>query len=333
MSEESTSSVSEASTSPVSEESASPVRQNTQRHGLPGLTWAVILIGVGVVALLNNLNIPGFSINFLDLLRFWPVILILLGLDILVGRRSVFGSLGVAVLAVVVIGGLVWLTGSGASQFAGAGTSVTRDISQTLDGAKSLTVNLKLGAGETHIKPLSSSDKAIEGTYRTNTNLQVDVTYERAGDDGVLTIRQIGSTNNVPINNGYVGLMDFGLNNSLPVDLKVDSGAGRVTLDLRGMQLRSLDINSGVGEVVVMLPETGQYTVTADMGVGSLKIQVPKSLEASVSYDGGLSSINLPARFASLGEHKWKTSGFDGASNWVTLNLDTGVGSVAVVEQ
>lgn len=45
-------------------------------HGHGGLLGGVILAGIGVLLLLQNLNIPGFD----DLERYWPVILIVVGI-------------------------------------------------------------------------------------------------------------------------------------------------------------------------------------------------------------------------------------------------------------
>jgi predicted membrane protein len=45
-------------------------------HGHGGLVGGVILAGIGVLLLLQNLNIPGFE----DLERYWPVILIVVGI-------------------------------------------------------------------------------------------------------------------------------------------------------------------------------------------------------------------------------------------------------------
>src|SRR5580698_40737 len=54
------------------------VRERWRRHrhhGHGGMVGGVILAGIGVLLLLQNLNIPGFE----DLERYWPVILIVVG--------------------------------------------------------------------------------------------------------------------------------------------------------------------------------------------------------------------------------------------------------------
>ena len=49
--------------------------RRTRYHGHGGLVGGVILASIGVLLLLQNLNIPGFE----DLERYWPVILIVVG--------------------------------------------------------------------------------------------------------------------------------------------------------------------------------------------------------------------------------------------------------------
>ncbi len=64
----------------------------TPRRG-PDLFWPIILIGAGVIFLLANLGI--IPSNPWPLIwNLWPVILIVIGLDILLGRRSLLGGLG-----------------------------------------------------------------------------------------------------------------------------------------------------------------------------------------------------------------------------------------------
>jgi predicted membrane protein len=57
--------------------------RRTRYHGHGGLVGGVILAGIGVLLLLQNLNIPGFD----DLERYWPVILIVVG--VAQGARSI----------------------------------------------------------------------------------------------------------------------------------------------------------------------------------------------------------------------------------------------------
>ncbi|MHB1357544.1 MAG: LiaI-LiaF-like domain-containing protein, partial [Anaerolineae bacterium] len=79
-----------------------PFQQREQRHnsGYRSFFWPVVLIGIGVIWLLVNLNVLTTA-SIAVLVRFWPVVLILIGLDIIFARRyAVIGAL----LGLVTIG-------------------------------------------------------------------------------------------------------------------------------------------------------------------------------------------------------------------------------------
>lgn len=66
-----------------------------------GFLFALIIISLGVILLLNNFGIVSPKVWDV-LLRFWPVILILWGLRVIFGR-SWFGSLVVTIISIVSI--------------------------------------------------------------------------------------------------------------------------------------------------------------------------------------------------------------------------------------
>jgi lia operon protein LiaF len=74
------------------------------------LAGPAVLIGLGIVFLLNNLGYLGWGI-WDTLLRLWPVLLIAVGLDLLIGRRSALGSALLALLVVAALGAAIWWTG------------------------------------------------------------------------------------------------------------------------------------------------------------------------------------------------------------------------------
>ncbi|RIK28496.1 MAG: cell wall-active antibiotics response protein, partial [Chloroflexi bacterium] len=62
------------------------------RKNRSSLFGPILLIGLGILLLLSNLGV--LTVNVWQMLfRFWPVILIAVGLDILFGRRSGIGAI------------------------------------------------------------------------------------------------------------------------------------------------------------------------------------------------------------------------------------------------
>ena len=71
------------------------------------LVFPIILIILGVLFLLDNLNITS-GIDWRTIWKLWPVILIALGLEVLLGRRVSFGAVLLVVIIVIIAGGALW---------------------------------------------------------------------------------------------------------------------------------------------------------------------------------------------------------------------------------
>src|SRR5262245_15186622 len=117
-------------------------------RGRRGITIAILLIGLGTALLLGNLGI--INISWSSLLQLWPLILILMGLDIMFGGRSALGSVSIAALGIcLVIGAIIW-AGVGRGT-AGSGQIVTTPIEQELGDVTALKVTLELGASNAEV--------------------------------------------------------------------------------------------------------------------------------------------------------------------------------------
>src|SRR6185295_12331121 len=108
----------------------------------PGLFWPLILIGLGALLLLQNLGYLPAGL-WPALAQLWPVIFILLGLDMLIGRRSSAGAAAVLVLgALVVIAALGWSAIRASQMPAGA----AQTLAQAPENAATLAVNIEFDA-------------------------------------------------------------------------------------------------------------------------------------------------------------------------------------------
>ncbi len=296
------------------------------RRGGRGLSGAIILILAGVVLLLQNLG--AIHIDWLSLWHYWPVLLILIGLDVLLGR-SIAGSVVVALLSVVLIGALLFFVGTRSTPSGlGLGEAVTRTIEEDLGGAEALTVEVDLGAADAQISALRDEHLAASGELRINERLQPHITYRVEEGRGYLTISE---EEREAYNTGpsFTGTLKLALNSHVPLDLTVHVGVGDLTLDLSGLTLRSLTIEGGVGTVTLILPSQGAFSAEISAGVGSLDLTVPSALSALIEVDKGLSSTDVPSVFVRQGENRWATPAYSPAEH-ATIRLHTGVGSVDI---
>jgi len=83
---------------------------NEQKRGRARLVGPVVLIGLGVIFLLNSLGVLAWSV-WEVIFRLWPVLLIAAGLEIILSRLSVWGSLLALVLTGAILAGMLWMLG------------------------------------------------------------------------------------------------------------------------------------------------------------------------------------------------------------------------------
>ncbi len=314
------------------------------RHGYRSLFWPIILIGAGIVWLLFNLGIippEGFSVLF----RLWPLILIVIGLDIIFGRQSaVLGALiGLAAVAVMVAAMIVgpsrgW---AGPARFFGVPVTlgsaevVTDQIAEPLGEAVSAEIRLDLSQWPARVYPLSGSVNLIEaeivrfanqppildvsGTRNRSLRLGVRDGFNFIGLDFVSQTRE----------------WSIGLSPAVPINLTVDVSSGRAVLDLNGLNLTALTINGGSGRTELTLPGAGRpYSAYIDVSSGSFQIDIPTGAQVDIEVDGGSGSLDMAiAEVASV------NASIDGGSGSITFDvpdqaavrvivLDSGSGSV-----
>lgn len=299
-------------------------------HRRPSLFWPIILIGVGVIFLLNNLGIIQGN-PWALIVQFWPVLLIVIGLDILFGRRTAAGSVISATLAVLVIGGVIWLLAARPHiNLPGVdlGGELTREsISHPLGDIQSAEVSIDFSSGENRLYALGDSPSLIEGDLAHYGQLRFSVS-ERSGN--AATVR-LGSERRISI----VGLAtsedwQVGLNTRPTYDLEINLGMGHAELDLSRFKLSGGRVNAGVGSAEVNLPATGKFRLRIDGGVGSLRIVAPSGLGLRAEVNTGVGSFNAGSRLRTVGADVYETEGFSSAENAITLDIDIGVGSVTI---
>jgi hypothetical protein len=296
-------------------------------HRRPGLIGPLILITVGVLFLLANLGM--LPLSFWQIAaRFWPLILILIGLEIIFGRRSTLGALLVVALWIAVIAGIIWMAYSGGGLL-GPSATASEQLTQPLGEIKSAIVDLNVGVSTAFITPLASdATDLMQGTFRHTEGTRIIKTYNVVGDEGRLALREEG-INPVP----FVGAdsrWDIALSPRVPVALRINAGVGNVNLDLAALNVPSLSINAGVSALRVTTPRTGATSLNLDGGVGSASITIPDGVAARIRIRGGLGAVRVnESRFPKIGEI-YQSADYASASNKIDIDIDGGVGSVNI---
>jgi len=190
------------------------------------------------------------------------------------------------------------LAATAALALVSAGCMVVTDNSHTaeresrtveLKGARSVQVNVEMGAGE--LKMRGGATPLMDADFRySRAEWKPELKYEVTGERGTLVVRQHG---NHTVGSNNKNEWELRLNDDVPMDLTVNLGAGQGILDLGNVSLHSLDVEMGVGELKLNL--TGHPRNNVDVrvngGVGEATVRLPRRARLEVEAHGGIGEI------------------------------------------
>lgn len=287
----------------------------------------LILITIGVLFLLANFGYINTSF-WLLLVQFWPLILILLGLELLLGR-SWQGQVIVLLVGLLAIAGIVWLTLNPGLSLLNV-SAKTETVTESSDGVQSANVSLNPGVGELNVGALGSgSSNWLEATVAHPSSLTLVQDYQVS--NGIARLKLDTQGFQVFMGNS-VEHWNVSLAPQIPIMLKVDAGVGGTKLDLNALNVTQLNLNTGVGGTEVVMPShAGTVTANVDGGVGGLTILIPQGVPARIRSHAGIGGANInPARFPRVAEDLYQSAEYAGATDKIDLTVDAGVGGITI---
>ena len=292
-----------------------------RRRGLP--IGALVLIAIGTLLLLQTTGVAPWGI-WLDLWRFWPVIVIAAGVNMLLGRRVPWLAVAlVALLFAAAIGGALALSWND-------GETVLTSLAEPLGGLESVDARITFGAGDLVVASLEpDSVNLVEGRFETpGRGAQVDLDRRAASAD--LRIK-MEDRRWLRWFSGSGADWKVFLSQSAKLTLDLDAGAANITLDLRDLQVNELEVDVGAADLKITMPaNAGRVDASLNVGASSVDIIVPDGVAARITQSSGISSFEIDSqRFPEVdGEHV--SPGFDDADNQLVLDVRAGASSVSV---
>jgi len=329
------------------------INDMVQNRGIVGPTMT---ISIGAIFMASNLGYLGWD-SWVTLWRLWPVVIIAIGLEIFLGRKNILLSMFGVTLSLALLVGGVFLSGgiSGVdSQLPVGEVVIGQDIEQPLDDAETAKVRIDSSVGELTVDVLEDSDNLIEGTIRSIERETILESYKMTGDmiDYYLHSEWVGSPINLQKTSTPRLSWDLALSPDVLLDLNISLGVGESDLDLSELQVSELDlsigvgqttvalpvgeyaaqVDGGVGQTTIELPDEGQINLNVDGGVGEIVIYLPEGMAARINIDRGIAGLSVPAGF-DKSDDTYTTPNFDSADNYVEINVDQGIGDIAIREK
>lgn len=246
---------------------------------------AVVLILLGILFLGVNFNFISADV-WSQLLKLWPMILIIIGVGIIIKRLlpKWLYYLIIAVLLVLIVLGAIYVSQCNNEPEGGQNISLDEPISSGFD---KYNLTIKLGAQNLEINDISSG--LISGNIQANGGTPV---YRQSTSNsaiiGVITQnwRLIWSKWGI---GGAKGTSRLYITNQIPLDLTLNLGATSINADLSRIKLEYMNLNTGAFDGQIKLGKLAQSaSIIVRTGASNVSFKTPKDCGVKVASSSGL---------------------------------------------
>jgi N-terminal domain of toast_rack, DUF2154 len=304
------------------------------------VVFPMLLIAFGALILISR-EFPNFD-PWPVVGKYWPLILIFAGAGMFWDRSyrlrnpqapSTFpigATLGTAIFLLVLLG-LIWRGHTYAAHEWPGHSAMKSHKVESIDKkeAKSVRMSVKMPAGDLSMsggaESLLNADFSFGSSWR-----EPNIEYSVSNGAGELSIEQEGGGTLVTNSDNTWNLK---VNDSIPIDLEIDIGAGRGVLRFAKVDLTKLELNIGAGQADVDLTGERAKDLEAEIqgGVGEATIRLPKDVGVVAVVHGGLGSIDTHGLKEEDGQYV--NAAYGKSPTTIHLSVNGGIGSIRLQQQ
>jgi hypothetical protein len=304
-----------------------------QGRSHPSIVGPLVLITAGVLLLLNQAGRLPWGI-WGTLWRFWPLILVLIGLEVLLGlARSTALYVGGLIVALAVIVSVVLLAVYIGQRPGVVSPAVgTERVVEALGDADGGRITLDFALGTLEVGALASSPNFVEGQIEySRYSRPVQKGFRVSGTEARFSLQARGQSIPFWLPGDATELWSLQFTPRIPLELEVAAGAGNVLLDLRELKVTRLEVNGGAGRTDITFPAGAASTrASVSSGVGEIVVRIPENVGARIRIDKALASVRLESTRFSLSGDEYVSTNYQTAENRLELDLETAVGAITI---
>lgn len=292
------------------------------------LFWGFLFLTIGVLFLLDKNEYYLFIPN--DIISYWPLLIILWGVAIIV-KGTIFKPI-ISVASGIFVGLFLYGSIFGFNYVTHDRDEMEREISTSTfyedyrDSTEFATLSLRTGIGKIIID--GNTDKLVSGSssgvynafnfktrYRNNT---ARVVLRHSKDE----IELFGDNN-------YRNL-ELSLNQNPIWNIDIKVGAAKVLMDLSEYKIEEFNLETGATTTDLRFGNKHKnIKVNVEMGAATLKVKIPKESGCQIKGDMVLVVKDLEG-FNDIGKKRFQTSNYESAKNKININFDGGVSTLKI---
>jgi cell wall-active antibiotic response 4TMS protein YvqF len=287
--------------------------------------WPAVLILIGVVALLVNAGAIS-SDRLYRLADLWPLILVVIGLE-LISRRALQGAS--ADLAAVLI---VLVAAVGAVAYIAVGPAIpggtqTLNASDAVGDLNQATLHIDVGAATMTVTGSGAIGADLYRAHIEYSGPKPDISLDRSTGD-----LQFSQNNAFGFFGGHRFVIDLQLSSAVSWNFSVNTGAATDTFKLSALKVGSIELNAGASrEDITLGAPKGAVPISVNGGALTVHLHRPSGTEASVQVSGGAVSLLADGhQYHGIGDQSWQSNGFNSASDSYQVDVNGGACTVTM---
>lgn len=298
--------------------------------------WGTLFISIGILVLMNNFST--FDLYWGDIWKFWPVVLVLWGITILVKDKffkSILAGASGLILALVIFTTFKSAAGVFSDNFWNS-----RDFEISMDSSDNIQhfrepFNSNYKYAYLHFASGAGAFSIAEPTGdlidATTTGADYDFSVDSDSGDNRVSLDLSMEDHRFNFYHGKLkNKARLSLNTGPEWDMDFEIGAASAELDLSPYKTRNVTIDMGAASLKLKLGSLADEShIKVKGGASAIHIFVPMDAGCDISADINLSSRHFRG-FDKLSWNHYQTGNFDSARKKIYLTIDTGVSSVSV---
>ncbi len=258
-----------------------------------GFLWPVLITGLGVLFLLSNFGLLSVPV-WTSLIRLWPILLIALGLNLIVGHAKGWIAPVLGVVIGLLLVGCVYLLSINRTFL---GNPHSEQISIPAEGVTEATGSIVMPVGKLQLSAGNDEDLLVAGTAALSRGESMNDSFTDPDDPGDFTINSSGANYVFSLDSGTYS-WNLEMNKEIPfTDLDVEVYTGEISADFSALRMAGFNLRMPVGKLTLALPRDYGFTGTADVSVGEIILCVPSTQDINIHLDPAVTIVNLDKEF------------------------------------